>query len=30
MLEVAPSLVAVVTRDRRVRENAIAMGYVVE
>lgn len=30
MLEVEPSLVAVVTRDRRVRENAIAMGYVVE
>jgi len=30
MLEVEPSLVAVVTRDRRVRENALAMGYVVE
>jgi len=30
MLEVEPSLVAVVTRDRRVRENAIAMGYLVE
>jgi len=24
------SLVAVVTRDRRVRENALAMGYAVE
>lgn len=30
MLEVEPSLVAVVTRDRRVRENALAMGYLVE
>ena len=25
-----PQLVTIVTRDRRVRENAIAMGYVVE
>ena len=30
MIEADPSLVAIVTRDRRVRENAIAMGYVVE
>ena len=29
-LEADPSLVAVVTRDRRVRENALAMGYLVE
>ena len=29
-IEADPSLVAVVTRDRRVKENAIAMGYVVE
>lgn len=29
-IEADPALVAVVTRDRRVRENAIAMGYAVE
>lgn len=29
-VEMDPSLVAIVTRDRRIRENAIAMGYVVE
>ena len=29
-LEADPALVAVVTRDRRVRENALAMGYAVE
>jgi len=29
-IEADPSLVAVVTRDRRVRENAVAMGYHVE
>lgn len=29
-IEADPSLVAVVTRDRRVRENALALGYLVE
>lgn len=29
-VETDPALVAIVTRDRRIRENAIAMGYVVE
>lgn len=29
-IEADPALVAVVTRDRRVRENALAMGYLVE
>lgn len=29
-VETDPSLVAIVTRDRRIRENAIAMGYAVE
>lgn len=29
-VETDPSLVAIVTRNRRIRENAIAMGYVVE
>jgi len=30
MLEAEPALIAVVTRDRRVRDNAVAMGYLVE
>lgn len=30
IVETDPSLIAIVTRDRRIRENAIAMGYVVE